>query len=209
MKQQHGDEEHRTPWCCTVAGLSHSSPHTRVGWGACWLGPPHTDLSYCATCFPRKGRRGRKQPRVRLLSSRPSRANPWRGRCVKGFCGVVRSGGAEGRRGMNVAAVSTQLLTEQDVVAMLHCSLRKVRRYRAKGVLRAFYVGTEPVFRVADVCSLQRRCEPVRPAVAFATARRFGAGRPATRVVQPILADTTEMQVCSCVRASGAVATIN
>ena len=175
---------------------------------ACWLGPPHRSLLLCHL-FSSQGKERAQTTQSGLLSSRPPCANPWRGRCVKGFGGVVRSRGPEGVSGMNVAAVSTQLLSEQDVVAMLHCSLRKVRRYRAEGLLRAFYVGTEPVFRVTDVCSLQRRCEAVRPAVAFATARRFGAGRPATRVVQPILADTTEMQVRSRVRASGTVATIN
>jgi hypothetical protein len=91
---------------------------------------------------------------------------------------------------MDVADMSTNLLTARDVAALLGCSLERVRRYRADGVLSAFYVGTQPVFRRFDVESLGAQ----NAVSSRSTGRRvaFGAGVRGQRVVQALLCDTTE-----------------
>ena len=91
---------------------------------------------------------------------------------------------------MDVADVSTNLLTACDVAALLGCSLERVRRYRADGALSAFYVGTQPVFRRFDVESLGAQ----EAASSRSAGRRmaFGAGVRGQRVVQTLLCDTAE-----------------
>ena len=59
----------------------------------------------------------------------------------------------------DVTGFADQLLTVHDAALMLACSVAEVRRLRADGELVAFYVGTEAMFRWANVRSLQRRQE--------------------------------------------------
>ena len=50
---------------------------------------------------------------------------------------------------MDVAAVSEDLLTAADAAALLYCPLKRLRRYRAEGLIRSFYVGTQQMFQRA------------------------------------------------------------
>jgi hypothetical protein len=94
---------------------------------------------------------------------------------------------------MDVAAVSEDLLTAADAAALLYCPLKRLRRYRAEGLIRSFYVGTQQMFRRADVTGLRRHLAAEEHAQRPSRRHRFGSGRPATRVIFPLLCDTAEM----------------
>lgn len=90
----------------------------------------------------------------------------------------------------DITAFASELLTVSDAALMLQCPVSHVRRLRANGVLSAFYVGTQPMFRWAEVRSVKRAGERVastRPAV---RSRVFGSGVQRRRVVAPIASDT-------------------
>ena len=94
---------------------------------------------------------------------------------------------------MDVAAVSEDLLTAADAAALLYCPLKRLRRYRAEGLIRSFYVGTQQMFQRADVTGLQRYLAAEERVQQSPRRRRFGSGRPAARVIFPLLCDTAEM----------------
>lgn len=89
---------------------------------------------------------------------------------------------------MDVTAVANQLLTATDAAALLKCPLEHVRFLRANGDLAAFYMGTQPVFRLRDVRVIQRRTAAVSPQQA--SRRSFGSGRQQSRLVHAVLSDT-------------------
>jgi hypothetical protein len=91
---------------------------------------------------------------------------------------------------MDITAVANQLLTATDAAALLKCPLEHVRLLRANGDLAAFYMGTQPVFRLRDVRSLQRRKAAVAPQQASRRSRCFGSGRQQSRLVHAVLSDT-------------------
>jgi hypothetical protein len=90
----------------------------------------------------------------------------------------------------DVTGFADQLLTVHDAALMLACSVAEVRRLRADGELFAFYVGTEAMFRWANVRSLQRRQEEMARLRSSRRNRVFGTGMPQRRVVGVLASDT-------------------